>query len=170
MRGGCFGVFGALLLLGLFIKYWFIAVPLVVVVVICCWISASGEEKTKRKAQAALEAEAAQRAHQEELEQAQLQHHQQALAAVDPVYGELATTLAAVPVTRLADRERAERAMAERFVVIDQFARQFVEWGRNGQPVPDHGVTMRELVEKERAWDARSITRRHRGVRSRPTT
>lgn len=161
MRGGCLGLFGALLLLGLFIRYWFIAVPLIVVVAICCWISAGNEEKTKREAEAALEAEAAQRAHQEELEQAQLQYHQQALAAADPVYGELATTLAAVPVTRPVDRGRVEQAMAERFTVIDQFARQLAELERNGQPVPDHAETMRQLVEKERSWDERSASGRH---------
>jgi hypothetical protein len=164
MRGGCLGLFGALILLGLFIKYWMIAVPLIVVVFICCWIGAGSEEKAKRQAQAALEAEAARRVHQEELEQAQLQHHQNALAAADPVYGELVGTLARVPVTRPIDRERVERAMAERFAVIDGFARHFAELERNGQPVPDHGATMRELVEKERAWDARSDGGRHRGA------
>lgn len=166
MRGGCLGVFGVLLLLGLFIKYWFIAVPLIVVVFVCCWISASNEEKTKRAAQAALEAEAAQRAHQEELEQAQLQHHQRALAAADPVYGQHLATLAAVPESRPADRARIERAIAERFTVIDQFARQFAELERNGQPVPDHGATMSELVAKERAWDSRSGGGRHSNSRA----
>ncbi|RZT87825.1 hypothetical protein EV383_4752 [Pseudonocardia sediminis] len=160
MRGGCLGVIGFALVVGVFIKYWYIAVPLILVVAVCCWVGAGNEERAKRDAEAALKAEAAERAHQEELKQAQVRYHQQALAAADPVHRDLVMTLAAVPVTRPGDRGRVEQAMAERLVAIDEFARQFAELERTGRPVPDHGRTMQDLVDQERAWDARPGRRR----------
>ncbi|MET0190758.1 MAG: hypothetical protein ABW212_17285, partial [Pseudonocardia sediminis] len=112
----------------------------------------------------------AERARQAELAAAQLRHHIDALSAADPVYSDLMAELRDVPPTRPADRARVEKAMADRLVIIDQFAHRFAELERTGQAVPDHGETMHGLVEQERAWDARNRperekpTRRPRGI------
>lgn len=160
--GGCALVIGGALVLGALIKYWYVAVPIIVIVFICCWISAGNAEKTKAAARAVLEAEQADRAHQAELESAQLQHHLDRLSHADPVYSQLMADLRAVPPTRPIDRARVEKSMAARYVVIDQFAHEFADLERNGQPVPDHAATMRGLVEQEYAWDTRSNPGRHR--------
>lgn len=154
--------------LSVVIKYWLVAVPIILIAGAIWWYLAIRKEQEKLAAQASLRAEAAERVRRAELATAQLRHHVDALSAADPVYSDLMAELRTVPPTRPADRARIERAMADRFVIIDQFGRQFAELERTGQTVPDHGETMRGLVEQERAWDSRKQpVRRSRGI-SRP--
>lgn len=166
-------IFGAGVL-AVAIEYWFVSVVLLLVAGAIWWYLAIRREQEKAEAQAALRARAAERAHQAELAAAQLRHHLDELSSADPVYSRLTGQLRAVPPTRPADRAEVERAMAERFIIIDRFAHHFAELERTGQPVPDHGETMRGLVEQERAWDSRSqpgrsaSVRRPRGI-ARPT-
>lgn len=110
----------------------------------------------ERRAKAAAEAEAAERAQRaaEAARQAQVEHHVRMLCAGDPVFSGLTEEWQRIPPTRPDARARNEAQQAERLVIIDQYAAQFAELERTGQPVPDHGETMRSLVQAERAWDA----------------
>lgn len=111
-------------------------------------------ERVAAQRKAEDQAAEAARVQDEEARRAQLQHHVTMLCRSDPTFVGLIDEWNRIPPTRPADKARNEAAQAERLVVIDQFAQQFAEYERTGAPVPDHGVTMRELVDAERAWDA----------------
>ncbi|ANY06022.1 hypothetical protein [Pseudonocardia sp. HH130630-07] len=116
-------------------------------------------ERVAAQQRAEEQAAEAARLQDEEARRAQLQHHVTMLCRADPTFVGLIDEWNRIPPTRAADKARNESAQAERLVIIDQFAQQFAEYERTGRPVPDHGTTMRELVEAERAWDAQG---RHR--------
>ena len=113
-------------------------------------------ERVAAQRQAEEQAAEAARVQDEEARRAQLQYHVTMLCRADPTIVGLIDEWNRIPPTRPAAKARNEAAHAERLVIIDQFAQQFAEYERTGAPVPDHGATMRELVEAERAWDAQA--------------
>ncbi|MDN5913908.1 MAG: hypothetical protein L0I76_02115 [Pseudonocardia sp.] len=130
------------------------------VLVLVVWLllkHQSGRVAAQRQAE--HQAAEAARVQDEQARRAQLQHHVTMLCRADPTFIGLIDEWNRIPPTRQADKARNEAAQTERLVIIDQFAQQFAEYERTGQPVPDHGVPMRELVEAERAWDEQG---RHR--------
>ena len=101
--------------------------------------------------------QAAARAHRENAaaQKAQRDYHVRMLRDTDPVSMLLADQRRQIPPTRPADLRHNDALQAERMVVINEFADRFAELERTGQPVPDHALTMQDLVAAEQAWDAR---------------
>ncbi|MEV1295755.1 hypothetical protein [Pseudonocardia sp. NPDC049635] len=115
-------------------------------------------KKSVAEAEARAKAEADERARiaDEAARSAQVEHHVRMLCAADPTFVALTEEWKRIPPTRPDARARNEAQQAERLVIIDQYAATFAELERSGQPVPDHGATMRDLVAAEQAWDTRS--------------
>lgn len=129
------------------------------VVVIAIW-TVIKRRKDHDAAQRRAEEEAAEaaRMQDEQARQAQLQYHVAMLCRADPRFSRLVDEWNRIPPTRPVDKARNEAAQADRLIIIDQYAAQFAEAERTGQPVPDHGATMRNPAEAERAWDARNLS------------
>lgn len=145
IAGSIAGVWGVLILWGLALVGWLLLKRQM--------------ERVEAQQKAEEQAAEAARLQDEEARRAQLQHHVAMLCRADPTFVGLIDEWNRIPPTRAADKARNEAAQTERLVIIDQFAQRFAEYERTGRPVPDHGATMRELVEAERAWDAQG---RHR--------